>query len=211
MSEEAVSAGGVRPVALTAACDDQPIEFEAQARTRNLCVGLRLREARQKKGMSLAQVAAKAGLSRSFLSKAERGLAAASLSSLVQWAAALEVSVGSLFQARSPRESGRSEGLAYRGGAVLEYLLTPADERRFEVFEQYLEPGQSPDTGAWSIDADFAFIYVISGLVEFVQGEEVLQMKQGDLHVYAPAAPHRWMNASSEPTVVLVCDAPASF
>lgn len=207
-----VNEDGVQPAAPTAAAhDDDAGHLETHATNGNLDVGVQLREARLRKDMSLAQVATRAGLSRSFLSKVERGLVSASLSSLVQLTGALEISVGSLFRARPASDSGRSGGLSYRGGGVIEYLLTGSDERRFEVFEQHLDPGQGPDMNAWSIDADFAFIYVISGSVEFVQCQNVQHLRQGDLHVYAPRTPHRWINASLERAVVLVCDSPAGF
>jgi len=176
-----------------------------------LAVGVRLREARLRKGMSLAEVGAAAGLSRSFLSKAERGLCSASLTSLISWTQALEVNFGSLFESLPVSACGRTPALAYRGRGVLEYLLTPFGEKRFEVFEQQLDPGETPDLKEWSVDADFAFVYVAAGRLNFIEGESTIALARGDLHVYAPRNPHRWVNPSSERTIILVCDSPAAF
>jgi transcriptional regulator with XRE-family HTH domain len=202
---------GGRPVGSPTADVDSVGGFETHSASDNLAVGVRLREARVRKAMSLAQVAARAGLSRSFLSKAERGLTSASLTSLLRWTRALDIRFASLFEALPTPVSGRSPGLCYRGSGVLEYLLTPSDERRFEVFEQHLDPGHAPSRSEWSVDADFAFIYVVSGRLEFLQGDHALALRQGDLHVYAPREPHRWVNPSSQRTVILVGDSPASF
>lgn len=176
-----------------------------------LAVGVRLREARLRKGMSLAEVGAAAGLSRSFLSKAERGLCSASLTSLIAWTEALEVNFGSLFESLPVSAGGRTPALAYRGRGVLEFLLTPFAEKRFEVFEQQLDPGETPDLKEWSVDADFAFVYVASGRLNFVEGDTTIALGKGDLHVYSPRAPHRWVNPSAERTTILVCDSPAAF
>ena len=196
----------VRPK--TAEGDD---DGDPSASSDSLAVGSRLREARLRKGMSLAEVGVRAGLSRSFLSKAERGLCSASLNSLLRWTEALEVHFGSLFESLPVSHSGRTPAIAYRGGGVLEYLLTPSAEKRFEVFEQRLDPGETPDLEPWSVDADFAFVYVASGRLNFTEGDCTIAMGRGDLHVYAPRNPHRWANPSSERTVILVCDSPAAF
>lgn len=163
--------------------------------------------------MSLAEVAAKTGFSRSFLSKAERGFSSTSLSSLLRWTAALDISMASLFEIRPGLAENRCLTPCYETNGVKEYLLTPLEERRFEVFEEHLEPGCGPDRRYWSVDADFAFVYVISGRLEIVFGhdEHRVELETGDLHVYSPRTPHRWMNTSSERTVALVCDSPASF
>jgi transcriptional regulator with XRE-family HTH domain len=176
-------------------------------------VGPRLREVRQGRGMSLAQVAAMTGFSRSFLSKAERGLSSTSLSSLLKWTAALDIGIASLFEARPGLADKRCLTPSYEANGVKEYLLTPVQERRFEVFEQHLEPGCGPDLRFWSVDADFAFVYVVSGSleIEFEDDERRVELETGDLHVYSPRTPHRWMNTSSGRTIALLCDSPASF
>src|SRR5215475_13667722 len=60
-------------------------------------VGRRLRAARTGAGLTLANVAARANVSEGFLSKLERGRAAASIANLVQLADALGLGLHELF------------------------------------------------------------------------------------------------------------------
>src|ERR1700726_897875 len=62
-------------------------------------IGAQLRAARLASRMSMAELAAQAGLTKGFVSKLERDLANVSVASLIRLCDALGVSVGSLFQA----------------------------------------------------------------------------------------------------------------
>jgi len=61
-------------------------------------VGQRLRTVRQRKRHTLKTVADRAGISQSFLSQVERGRAATSIATLKRIAAALDISMGELFE-----------------------------------------------------------------------------------------------------------------
>ena len=62
-------------------------------------IGAQLRAARLAARKSMAEVAGQAGLTKGFLSKLERDLANVSVASLIRLCGALDISVGSLFQA----------------------------------------------------------------------------------------------------------------
>ena len=112
-----------------------------------IAIGQRLRALRQERSLSLAQVASAAGLTRGFLSQLELGDTSASVSSLLKIAAALGVEVTSLFEtpfAAGPPRRPRPTMLG--GDGVVDYLLTPAAERRAQVIETHLEPGSYADT-----------------------------------------------------------------
>ena len=175
-------------------------------------VGARLRSTRLERGMSLAEVATRAGLSRGFLSRVERGLVSASLGSLLRWTKALDVTVASVFEFNPDITNQRVRSPAFAVKGVIDYLLTSRDEKRFEVFEEHLDPGRDPDPRYWSVDAEYAFVFVIRGAleIEFNHGQRKVKLQAGDLHVYAPREPHRWTNTSRESTVLLIFDSPAN-
>lgn len=189
---------------------DEPFELSSRALFAQT-TGARLRSVRRRRGMSLAELAAATGLSRSFLSRAERGITTASIGSLLTWTRALDLTVSMLFEPdwEPLHRSTRAPAFAMPG--VADYLLTPADETRFEVFEEHLEPGSAPDSRFWSVDADSAFIYVIRGTVdiEFDHGARVSHLSAGDLLVYNPREPHRWSNTSQGQAVLLIFESPA--
>lgn len=116
-----------------------------------------------------------------------------------------------LFEPDLDRLHRPSRAPAFAMPGVADYLLTPSDETRFEVFEEHLEPGGAPDLRFWSVDADYAFVYVIGGTVdmEFDHGARTFHLSAGDLHVYKPREPHRWTNTSEERTILLIFETPA--
>ena len=61
-------------------------------------IGPQLRAARLAARKSMAEVAEQSGLTKGFVSKLERDLANVSVASLIRLCAALDISVGSLFQ-----------------------------------------------------------------------------------------------------------------
>ena len=182
----------------------------AQLRT----AGARLRQARVQAGKSLADVAASTGLSRGFLSRCERGLAAASLDSLLRWTASLGITVAALFDVvGNPSRSDDRKAFHHAKG-VSEYLLSPTDESRFQVFEERIDPGASPDRRFWSVNADIALVYVASGSLEvlFNHGERLVRLGEGEALTYSPREPHRWVNPSeSSPTSIIIFNMPATF
>ena len=173
--------------------------------------GARLRSARRQRGMSLAQLAAVTGFSPSFLSRAERGLSAASVGSLLEWTRALDITVAALFEPGLDRFDRPSRAPAFTMPGVADYLLTSEEETRFEVFEEHLEPGRAPDSRYWSVDADYAFVYIVQGALEiaFAHGQRKVELLPGDLHVYEPREPHRWTSTSQQRTVLLIFESPA--
>src|SRR6202451_3596042 len=72
-------------------------------------IGAQLKAARLAARKSMAEVAEQSGLTKGFVSKLERDLANVSVASLIRLCEALDVSVGSLFQA-SVGEAVRRDG-----------------------------------------------------------------------------------------------------
>jgi transcriptional regulator with XRE-family HTH domain len=97
-------------------------------------LGQRIRQVRQKKGMTLREAAEAAAVSESFLSQVERGLANPSVASLRRIADAIHEPVASFFVGEPPqgmlvRVKDRRR-LVHPMGMLEDYLLTPAAARR---------------------------------------------------------------------------------
>lgn len=115
-------------------------------------VGETLRRRRQIRGMSLRQVAEKAGISVGMLSQVERGLAAPSIKTLRAVCAAMDMPVNWLFhrdgEGRSPASAfivpaGARRSLTYQGGALTKELLTPDTQPTIQMLRFVLQPGVS--------------------------------------------------------------------
>ncbi len=174
-------------------------------------IGLRLRQARSNAGRTLAEVAAKAGVSEGFLSKLERGQATASIANLIQLTDALGLGLHELFAgANSPAKTRVAvrraqhdklkevEASGYRwrplgGGAPLDrmevfHLVFPR-EKGMEAMVSH--PGQE-------------HCYVLSGEVLFFVGGEQHRLKAGDGIFIDSQQPHRAENAGRGKAHVLM-------
>lgn len=178
-------------------------------------VGERVRELRQRRRLTLREVAERAELSESFLSQIERGRTSASIASLQRIAAALALDVSDLFTAdvtatpRVLRRETRHE-IGFGTGAR-KALLTPKPFHSLEVVAAEFEPGGS--TGAEPYvhgDSEEVFV-VVSGRVRLQLGHESFALEAGDSVHYRSSIPHRVVNESDEPAEVLFVISPPSY
>lgn len=174
-------------------------------------IGLRLRAARTGAGLTLAHVASRAGVSEGFLSKLERGQAAASIANLIQLAEVLGLGMHELFPnegapaltrvAVHRADSGNLEEVAatgYRwrhlgGGAPLD---------RMEVFHLVFPRAKGME--AMVSHPGQEHCYVLSGEVLFHVGDAQYRLKAGDGILIDSQQPHRAENAGRGQAQVLM-------
>ena len=156
-----------------------------------------VRELRKNHRLTLQQVASKANVSKSFLSKVERCNVSISIAALSRLAHALRVSIGDFFdsgEAESevvfvPRGQGKTVArsgsrLPYqyevliprRGMRAMQPTLISIDgsKTRFELREH---PGEH-------------FIYVLGGNMSYVCGSKTFKMRSGDCLYFNAGTPH---------------------
>jgi transcriptional regulator with XRE-family HTH domain len=179
-----------------------------------LNIGRRLRSARQERGMTLQQVARSSGLTGAFISQLERGDTSASISSLVKIAAALGIEVTSLFEKPSSTLVRRGDRVPTMlgGEGVMDYLLTPAAEKRAQVIETHLEPGGTADEELYTRGGELLICVVQSGTLEMRLENESIILHAGDALTIDPKVPHTWRNPSRRSrTKVIWVDVPAEY
>jgi transcriptional regulator with XRE-family HTH domain len=174
-------------------------------------VGRRLREARVERRLTLAQVAASAGVTRAFVSQVELGQTSASVSNMYRIASALGLDLSTLFEPPlfEPLRSRLvrvDEGKAsfYGGRDVAYYRLTPEDERRVELIETRATPGGSPDEELYRREGEVAVAHVKQGSLEIRFESETVLMNKGDTLTYDPTVPHTWRNPSAHGDLVVL-------
>lgn len=162
----------------------------------------RIRELREKRGMSLRVVASKAQVSPSLLSQIERGQASPSLVSLVAIADALGVRPGGLLDDdQSPSRSPvvrRSERRVVDDPRCRREYLMHIDDPLLEMAELHLPPGGStrPKLAAHS-GRDYGYVLEGEATVELSSGSHVLAA--GDFIAFDASEPHRLLNRSEQP------------
>jgi transcriptional regulator with XRE-family HTH domain len=168
----------------------------AEARLRS-AIGLRVRDARQRRGLSGRQLAELAGVTASFISHIERGQAIPSIPTLLRLIYALGIEMGDLFHVNQP-STGRvlrpkdREVFRYPGDAFEDALLSLDPQRRLEVLWSRIPPGGAtdPDKAVVSHGAEVQFVFVLRGNIELRVGEEEHVLDEGCCITFDGTLPH---------------------
>ena len=178
-------------------------------------LGQRIRQVRQKKGMTLREAAEAAGVSESFLSQVERGLANPSVASLRRIADATREPVASFFVGEPPqgmlvRFKDRRR-LVHPMGMLEDYLLTPAAARRLQIIYCVVGPGEGSGEEPYTHVADEECVVVLTGCLEVSIGDETYTLNSGDALLLDPKNPHGFHNPGRVPATMLWVQTPPLF
>jgi transcriptional regulator with XRE-family HTH domain len=173
-----------------------------------------LRAARRSRGMSLAQVAAATGISRSLLSLIETGRSDVTVGRLSRLATLYGLSVGELLAESDQGEAvvvRRKERQRLHSGAegVDIYGLAPSHRQMF-AFVAVWEPGGALDEFASHEGEEVALVIEGRMRVEF-EGADAIELERGDTVYYDSSRPHRWSNAGDVLARVVAVTTPPNF
>jgi transcriptional regulator with XRE-family HTH domain len=179
-------------------------------------VGKRLRAARTKRSLTLRSAAERAGISASYLSLVERGLAEPSVALLQRVASAyggtlLEFFGAAPASADGPKLVRATERRRLRGfdRVEIEHLVTfPSAVLEIDIFS--VAPGGGSG-GAYAHDGEES-IYVLTGELDvWLDETEHYRIEQGDTLYFRSAQQHRWTNHSSDTTRLFWVNTPPTF
>jgi transcriptional regulator with XRE-family HTH domain len=175
-------------------------------------LGRRIRVLRTERGLTLTGLAARVGITRSFLSSVERGVAYPSLIVLRSIAAALEVPVFLLFTA--PEANGivvrkDARKVIRPPGAPVSYeLISPDLRHKIEMIIVHLRPGL--DSAAMTHEGEECAL-VLSGRVVMTVGDVEYELNAGDSIYYDSGLPHKARAAGNEPAEIVSAISPPNF
>jgi transcriptional regulator with XRE-family HTH domain/mannose-6-phosphate isomerase-like protein (cupin superfamily) len=202
-------------------------------------LGVKLKEIRRSKGVTLQQIADQTGLSKSFVSQIETGVANPSIGSLKKIADVLGVALGALFtndengasepppstplsgarngNGTTPPAAGevrvvrrnRRKMLIEPGKKGKMYLLTPDLQRKLEVILGEEEPGNADDEWYSHIGEECGF--VLEGRYEVSVGDQVFVLEPGDSIYFPSHLPHKTRVLGDEPVKTIWVITPPSF
>lgn len=172
----------------------------------------RLRAERERRGMSLRELARRLGVSPSAVSQIETGRARPSVATLWAIVTELGMSLDDLFQhdaGRGPRAAGGRtvpvvtedirEAIRLATGVRWERLTADADPDVDFIFVTYEVGGSSsPDDGLVR-HAGHEYGLVLSGRLEVTVGFESSVLGPGDSISFQSTTPHRLRNVGDEP------------
>jgi transcriptional regulator with XRE-family HTH domain len=175
-------------------------------------LGRRIRTLRTERGLTLTGLAARVGITRSFLSSVERGVAYPSLVVLRSIAAALEVPVFLLFTA--PEANGivvrkDARKVIRPPGAPVSYELVSPDLRhKIEMIIVRLKPGL--DSAAMAHEGEECAL-VLRGRVVMTVGDVEYELNEGDSIYYDSGLPHKARAAGDQPAEIVSAISPPNF
>ncbi|QBJ96766.1 XRE family transcriptional regulator [Rhodococcus sp. ABRD24] len=167
-----------------------------------------LRSHRRRAGLTLESVAASAGLTKSYLSKVERGLSTPSIDVALRIARALDTDVSQLFSdgldgTATTVERGDERARVPEGAsraAVHDAIATRRIRKSMQPF--VVHPTTEPGSDYIEHPGE-EFVFVQSGTVEFEITNKVIVLEQGDSMYFDANTPHRMRSISANRAVLI--------
>ncbi|MEV7429889.1 MULTISPECIES: helix-turn-helix domain-containing protein [unclassified Nocardioides] len=174
-------------------------------------LGDRLRELRQKRGLTLKGLAAQAEVSVGLLSQIENGTTDPSLATLRKLSAVFDAEIASLFtEPNAPlvyvSRPGQRTTISAPQGRITYERLTPG-RGELEVLRADLAPGDTSSAEPRG-HASTECVLVLGGTVRIEVGEATYDLVAGEAVTFDSRLPHRFSNVSDEPASITVSVTP---
>jgi transcriptional regulator with XRE-family HTH domain len=173
---------------------------------------------RKERGLTVRQLAEKAGCTHSYISQIEKGMTVPSLSMVGKLATALGIKVVDLFH-ESPNgsdsdwylEKKKRRTIHYPDGRVSSQLLvTRIATKKLEPLVSVIEPGGSSDEAEKMVHPPGTeeFVLVLKGELDFKLNGRGVCLKEGDTVSFDGTLPHSWVNTTKNKAEVLFVFSP---
>lgn len=177
-------------------------------------IGIKIRQLRLAKNLTLAQLAGEIQKTKSYLSQVERGLIEPSIKALRLLSKALDVPMFYfLMDNKNHRgivRKGERKRLAFSSSSLTYELLSPDLNHEMEVVQVTLKPGSSTYEEPISHKGE-EFIFILSGIMEIQLAHEIFVLDEGDSIYFMGSIPHKTTNISSEDLVFISAITPPHF
>ena len=176
-------------------------------------IGVRVRKARENRGLSLFDIYLRTNIDVDQLSQIEKGKVAPPLGTVIKLAKALEMKMGYFISGEGEkaytivRRDARKAISRYDSkkekhhGYEYESLAPHKTDRHMEPFLVTLEPSETEDERSTHDGQEF--IFVLQGKMEVRLGEEIHLLESGDSIYYDSTVPHLVKCRGKETTKIL--------
>ncbi len=161
-----------------------------------------LRAVRRERGLTLEGLAAATGLTKSYLSKIERGRSTPSIAVALKVARALDVDVGRLFSEEAAQEKIAVDRAARRGEERYAALAANLLGKSMSPF--VVRPGGRGADDPVPEHTGEEFVFVHAGRVELEYGDRTLALGPGDSAYFDASVGHRIRAVGAAPAEVVV-------
>ncbi|GBD12359.1 HTH-type transcriptional regulator PuuR [bacterium HR24] len=174
----------------------------------------RLRQAREQEGLSLRQLARRAGVAASTIQKIEKGALVPSVAVVLRLAEALgrrpSYFISPVDEERELElvRAGEGRPISKPGGAVaFYYVAEPLKEPIMEAYLVEVAPGgHSGEESPLAYRGEEIVLCLRGHLLFEFEGGEVVELRPGDVLHFKGHLPHRWYNPGPERAeMLMVC------
>jgi DNA-binding transcriptional MerR regulator/mannose-6-phosphate isomerase-like protein (cupin superfamily) len=202
-------ARGLNPAAIVHVLKQQGVVSPAE---NTAAPGLRFRRLRQRRDLSLAQVASATGVSVGFLSALERGQMRASIGTLRRIARYYRTNILSFFEPAKDNSKlvkpTERKVLETTKGVRMELLAWGNTAMEPHLFR--IRPGGG--SGESYTHEGEEFLHILRGEFEiWLNTDEHYRMKPGDSLYFQSSTPHRWRNPGKTESWLLWINTPPTF
>lgn len=161
-------------------------------------IGPRLRAARQERGLTLDELATRAGMSASTLSRLESGKRQASLELLLPLTRQLGIRIDDLVPDERPDPRVRRPSVTRHGHIVAPLTRESSPVQTYKVTFPPLDAAPAP-----RVHEGFEWFYVLSGRARLVLGEQELELGAGEAAEFDTRVPHSISALGSRPAELI--------
>jgi transcriptional regulator with XRE-family HTH domain len=181
---------------------EEPMTKDVKEELKELNLGQKIKTLRQRKGLSLQQIAEKTNLSEPLLSQIEGEVVAPPVATLLKISKALNVNIGYFFQ---EEESGKRAVVVRKNerkqifrrihedpskiGYYYESLAYPKADKHMEPFQVKFEVKKKEDLIFFNHKGE-EFLFVLEGQLEFNYENEIFTLEPGDSLYFDSGFPH---------------------
>lgn len=163
-------------------------------------LGPRLRSARQERGWTLEELASKANMSVSTLSRLESGKRQASLELLLPLTRMLGIRIDDLLEPSKEDPRVRRTAIKRNGMTIAPLTREESEVRAFKIVYQ---PNPANGECEPKTHDGHEWLYVLSGKLALTLGEQELVLERGEAAEFNTSKPHRMRAAGSRPCEVI--------
>jgi len=192
-----------------------PPRAPASTAPAGLGVGERLRELRERAGLSQRALAARADVTNGMISLIEKNRSSPSVGTLKKILDAFPMSLAEFFAPGRPERPTvffRAEELVEIGGGAISYRQVGASlqGKALQLLHERLQPGADTGEAMLRHEGEEGGV-VVRGEVELTVGTTARRLRAGDAYAFPSLIPHRFRNLGRETCEIVSACTPPSF
>jgi transcriptional regulator with XRE-family HTH domain len=178
-------------------------------------IGKRLREIRERAGLSQRALATRAGVTNGMISLIEQDRSSPSVATLKKILDGFHMSLAEFFAAGQPEQPTiffRADELVEIGGGPISYRQVGAglQGRALQLLHERLQPGADTGSAMLRHDGEEGGV-VVQGEIELTVGSATRLLRAGDAYAFSSRVPHRFRNLGRQVCEIVSACTPPSF